>query len=146
MSNSLRPHGLQPPRLLCPWDSPGKNTGVDCHFLLYFNVNVVGPNPRWLLSSEKEEMRMQKHTEDQAYETSEYRGSCRSHWQRSQRKLILLMPWSWTLTRSPPELWENKIVLFKSPNLWYFVVAVLANQYSGNAKWHITKGICLLVG
>ena len=29
MSDSLRPHGLQPTRLLCPWDSPGKNTGVD---------------------------------------------------------------------------------------------------------------------
>ena len=28
MSNSLRPHGLQPTRLLCPWDSPGKNSGV----------------------------------------------------------------------------------------------------------------------
>ena len=34
MSNSLRPHGLQPTRLLCPWDSPGKNTGVGCHFPL----------------------------------------------------------------------------------------------------------------
>jgi len=33
MSNSLQPHGLQPTRLLCPWDSPGKNTGVGCHFL-----------------------------------------------------------------------------------------------------------------
>ena len=31
---SLRPHGLQPARLLCPRDSPGKNTGVSCHFLL----------------------------------------------------------------------------------------------------------------
>ena len=30
----LRPHGLQPLRLLCPWDFPGKNTGVGCHFLL----------------------------------------------------------------------------------------------------------------
>ena len=30
----MRPHGLQPTRLLCPWDSPGKNTGVGCHFLL----------------------------------------------------------------------------------------------------------------
>ena len=26
--------GLQPTRFLCPWDSPGKNTGVGCHFLL----------------------------------------------------------------------------------------------------------------
>ena len=34
MSNSLRPHGLQPARLLCPWDTQGKNTGVGCHFLL----------------------------------------------------------------------------------------------------------------
>ena len=30
----LWPHGLQPARLLCPWDSPGKKTGVGCHFLL----------------------------------------------------------------------------------------------------------------
>ena len=34
MSNSVRPHRQQPTRLLCPWDSPGKNTGVSCHFLL----------------------------------------------------------------------------------------------------------------
>ena len=34
MSDSVRPHGLQPTRLLHPWDSPGKNTGVGCHFLL----------------------------------------------------------------------------------------------------------------
>ena len=34
MSNSVRPHGRQPTRLLRPWDSPGKNTGVGCHFLL----------------------------------------------------------------------------------------------------------------
>ena len=32
--DSLRPHGLPPTRLLCPWDSPGKSTGVGCHFLL----------------------------------------------------------------------------------------------------------------
>ena len=34
MSNSVRPHRQQPTRLPCPWDSPGKNTGVGCHFLL----------------------------------------------------------------------------------------------------------------
>ena len=34
MSDSVRPHGLQSTRLLRPWDSPGKNTGVGCHFLL----------------------------------------------------------------------------------------------------------------
>ena len=31
VSDCLWPHGLSPARLLCPWDSPGKNTGVGCH-------------------------------------------------------------------------------------------------------------------
>ena len=34
VSDSVPPHGLQPTRLLRPWDSPGKSTGVGCHFLL----------------------------------------------------------------------------------------------------------------
>ena len=35
VSDSLRPHGLQPTRLLCPWDFLGKSTGVGCHCLLH---------------------------------------------------------------------------------------------------------------
>ena len=31
---TVRPHSRQPSRLPCPWDSPGENTGVGCHFLL----------------------------------------------------------------------------------------------------------------
>ena len=34
MSSSLWPHGLQPTKLLCPWNSPGNNTGVGSHSLL----------------------------------------------------------------------------------------------------------------
>ena len=34
MSDSVRPHRRQPTRLPRPWDSPGKNAGVGCHFLL----------------------------------------------------------------------------------------------------------------
>ena len=34
ISYSLQLHGLQPTRLLCPWDFPGVNTGVGCHFLV----------------------------------------------------------------------------------------------------------------
>ena len=34
MSDSVRPHRQQPTRIPHPWDSPGKNTGVGCHFLL----------------------------------------------------------------------------------------------------------------
>ena len=33
-SSSTPPHGLQPSRILCPWNFPGKSTGVGCHFLL----------------------------------------------------------------------------------------------------------------
>ena len=47
--DSLRPHGLQPTRLLCPWDFPGKSSGVGCHCLLryksihgcYFNNDKI---------------------------------------------------------------------------------------------------------
>ena len=38
VSDSLWPHGLKPARLLYPWDFPGKNTGVGCHFLLQFYI------------------------------------------------------------------------------------------------------------
>ena len=53
VSDSVRPHRRQPTRLPRPWDSPGKNTGVGCHFLLHgktislvksksiLNINVV---------------------------------------------------------------------------------------------------------
>ena len=45
VSHSLRPYGLQPARLLCPWDSPGKNTGVGCHALLQRIFLTQGSNP-----------------------------------------------------------------------------------------------------
>ena len=45
MSHSMWPHGLQPARLLCPWDSPGKNTGVGCHFLLQGIFTTQGLYP-----------------------------------------------------------------------------------------------------
>ena len=38
MSDSLWPHGLKPSRILHPWDSAGKNTGVGCHFLLQTDI------------------------------------------------------------------------------------------------------------
>ena len=49
MSDSLQQHGLQPARLLCPWDSPGKNNGVGCHFLLLQGIfPTQGSNPSLL--------------------------------------------------------------------------------------------------
>ena len=44
----LQPHGLQPSKFLCPWDFPGKNTGVCCHFLLQGIFLTQGSNPHLL--------------------------------------------------------------------------------------------------
>ena len=44
VSDSLRPHGLQPARLLSPWTSPDKNTGVGCHVLLQGIFPTQGSN------------------------------------------------------------------------------------------------------
>ena len=46
----LQPHGLQPARLLCQWDSPGKNTGVGCHFLL--RRKSLPDINQWILKAE----------------------------------------------------------------------------------------------
>ena len=43
--STLQTHGLWPTRLLCPWDSPGKNTGVGCHFLLQGIFLTQGSKP-----------------------------------------------------------------------------------------------------
>ena len=53
--DSLRPHGLQPTKLLRPWDFPGKNTGVGCHCFLQGNRSKEQQNPTragatWLLT------------------------------------------------------------------------------------------------
>ena len=44
VSNSYQPQGLQPTRVLCPWNSPGKNTGVGCPFLLQGIFQTQGSN------------------------------------------------------------------------------------------------------
>ena len=54
LSDSLLPHGLWPARLFWPWNSPGKNTGVDCHALLHVIFPTQGLNLgllhcRWIL-------------------------------------------------------------------------------------------------
>ena len=44
VSASLRPHGLHPTGILCPWDFPGKSPGVGCHFLLQGILLTQGLN------------------------------------------------------------------------------------------------------
>ena len=45
VSNCLQPHGLYSTRFLCPWNSPGKNTGEDSHSLLQGIFPTQGSNP-----------------------------------------------------------------------------------------------------
>ena len=54
LSDSLQPHALQPARLLSPWDSPGRNTRVGCHFLLQGNLpdsRIESVSPAWQADS-----------------------------------------------------------------------------------------------
>ena len=44
MSDSVRPYGLQPTMPLYPWDSSGKNSGVDCHHLFQGVFQTKGSN------------------------------------------------------------------------------------------------------
>ena len=48
VSDSLRPHGLQPAKLFCPWNFSGKNTGVGCHFL-FQGIFPIQESKPWLL-------------------------------------------------------------------------------------------------
>ena len=51
-TDSVRPHRRQPTRLPHPWDSPGKNTGVGCHFFLQcMKVKVKSLSHVWLLGT-----------------------------------------------------------------------------------------------
>ena len=56
MFDSVRSHTRQPTRLCRPWDSPGKNTGVGCHFLLQcmkWKVKVKSLSRVWLLVTQR---------------------------------------------------------------------------------------------
>ena len=82
MSKPLRPHGLQPSRLLCPWNSPSKNTGVGSLSLLQGIFPTQGSNPDLLhyrqvlyhLSHVQENFKvhLQRHLKQTQSHSSEY--------------------------------------------------------------------------
>ena len=82
VSKPLRPHGLQPSRLLCPWNSPSKNTGVGSLFLLQGIFPTQGSNPDLLhyrqvlyhLSHVQENFKvhLQRHLKQTQSHSSEY--------------------------------------------------------------------------
>ena len=96
VSYSWKPHGLQPTSSSCPWDSPGKNTGVGCHFLL----QGIFPTQGWNLCL----LRL-------------------PHWQEDSLPLnhlgspILLLGWlKCQLGFFPWMVWKNLNKLFGQPN------------------------------
>ena len=97
VTDSLWPPGLQPAKLLCPWDFPGKNTGVGCHFLLQGIFPTQGLNPR-LLHWQKQGVQMGK--------CWEIRGRATDAGARGPRRWL----WAWDLHSHPersscPEAW-----------------------------------------
>ena len=65
MSNSLHPQGLQPAELLCPWDYPGKNTGVGCHFLLHNLERTVSISTNGIGKTEQPHAKKERKKESQ---------------------------------------------------------------------------------
>ena len=99
VSDSVRPHRQKPTRLLCPWDSPGKNTGVGCHFLF---------------QCMKEEI-----------EVSVHHGFLQIYWCLPDKNGFKEMPeWSKLLKLVWAAVLPNKSrTIFKYvPNFWHFLV------------------------
>ena len=77
MSNSVRPYGQQPTRLLHPQDSLATNTGVGCHFLLQVSVYETKPNKQF---TEYPACTLQKHQSHRRQEKSEKPPQTRGCW------------------------------------------------------------------
>ena len=117
MSNSVQPQRLQPTRLCCPWDSPGKNTGVGCHFLLQYDL------PRW-------HMKKQRYYFASKAPSSLSYGFSSSHvwiWELEHKENWMLKNWCfWTVVlkktlESPSDWKETKPVHPKGNQSWIFV-------------------------
>ena len=70
-SDSSRPHGLQPTRLLRPWDFPGKSTGVGCHCLLHYIIPLSHKKEQTMDTYNKKN-KLIKHAEWKKSDTKDY--------------------------------------------------------------------------
>ena len=117
MSNSVWPYRWQPTRLLCPWESPGKNTGVCCHFLLQYD------KPRQLI-------KIQRHHFANKGPSSQSYGFSSSHvwmWELDYKESWVLENWYfWTVVlektiESPLDCKEIQPVHPKWDQYWIFI-------------------------
>ena len=106
VSSCSQPHGLQPTRLLRPWDFPGKSTGVGCHCLLH---NVI--------SQMKKVMRYH---------------SCISNKMATIKRTRDTKFWKGYKTTGTPLhfLWECKIVQLPWKTIWQFLIRLNTPQSS----------------
>ena len=111
-------HGLQPTRLFCPQDFPGKNARVRCHFLLQGIFPTQGLNPgllhcRWILCSLSQQgsLATSKISWDSSVLTAVVRCSGRLISTRhSLEKVALFLAWL---------VWEVKLLDLKLPRHWH---------------------------
>ena len=96
VSDSLWPHGLQPVSLLCPWSSPGKNTGVSCHFILPGVFLTQGSNP-CLLHWQTDSLPLSHQGSPKLY------GLFLKSWKHSEANTVLSSYWS----DIPGRLWTQ---------------------------------------
>ena len=94
VSESSRPHGLQPTRLLHPWDCPGKSTGVGCHRLLQKQNRDILKGPEIRCKHVLGMSRLLQWVTKFAYSSfgiqskREYTGLCCFLWQQKSWKFI----------------------------------------------------------
>ena len=112
MSKSLQPHGLKPSRLLCPWNFPGKSTGVHCHFLLLGIFRTQGLNLPLHISL---------HCQDDSLPCTTWE----AWWLELQWLYITAIKWTWgrkpaqrMVTRKAERTWVLR-------NLWNYHVCML---------------------
>ena len=130
LSNSLWPSWLQPTRLLHPWDFPGKNAGVGCHFLLQEIFPTQGLNPglphcrHTLLQSEPPEKILLN---------LKYNNFTDCLFQLSERN-IFLIPLSY---RKSDDLYDRSVNLFL-PAIFFKVSKLYCTSFLpswGKVKW-----------
>ena len=125
MSNSVQPYRLWPARLLCPWNSPSKNTGVGCHSLLQGVFPTQGTNPCLL---------------------------CLPHWQAGSSPLVPpgkpqacqgpgFNPWSGNKDSASYRVWPSKkrfkySFLFQLHFFWY---TLTKRTYDSFSFWKIQR-------
>ena len=103
VSDSLWPCGLKHSRLLHPWDSPGKNTGVGCHFLLQGIFLTQGSNPG-LLHYRQTLSPLSHHPTSQSWSKS----ALNIHWK----------DWCWSWSSNTLATWFEELNHWKRPWCW----------------------------